>query len=211
MNFRRVLKYFIIAIVIICVLDAGLIFTMANWQPEAEHADAAIVLGAAINTPALTRRTLDSLELYQQGKVDRLVFSGGKIADSDIAESEFMAKVIKSNTADPVDYIIEDQSHNTYENIKNSKAKLIESKSAERLLNSQPELSEDEIMENSSIIIVSDKYHVARAVLLAKRAGFETVYWHSPNPDYYPKQELHYYYFREFVAILSYIPKFIFG
>ncbi|QQS23276.1 YdcF family protein [bacterium] len=211
MKFTKLLKITIVALIIIFTVDAGLIFTMANWQPEAERADAVVVLGAAINTPALTRRTLDGLQLYEQGKADRLILSGGKIADSDISEAEFMYKVITSNTANPIDYIIEDQSRNTYENIKNSKAKLIESERAERMLNSQDELSEAEIMENSSVIIVSDKYHLARAVLLAKRAGFETVHWHSPDPYYYPKQELHYYYFREFVAILSYIPKFIFG
>lgn len=210
MNFKKIFKYFILVVAIIFALDAGLIFTMAHWQPEAGHADAIIVLGAAINTPALTRRTLDGLTLYQQGKADRLILSGGKIADSDIAESEFMAKVINSNTANPVNYIIEDQSHNTYENIKNSKIRLEQALVEEAAL-PEADSKGSAAHQELSAIIVSDKYHIARAVLLAKRAGFETVHWHSPDPDYYPKQELHYYYFREFIAMLNYIPKFIFG
>jgi uncharacterized SAM-binding protein YcdF (DUF218 family) len=109
-----------------------------------------------------------------------------------------MEKVIARNTADPVNYIIEDQSHTTYENIKNSKVKLDESTAQSG-------------HGNKSIIIVSDKFHLARAFLLAKRAGFETVYWSAPDPDYYSQADLNYYYVREFIAIIDYIPKFIFG
>ncbi len=186
----KVLKISAVIVGLILVLDAGLILTFANWQPTITKADSVIILGAAINTPALTNRTLTALYLYQDGKADSIVLSGGKIADADISEAQFMQKVINRNTADPINYILEDQSHTTYENIKNSKAK---------------------IGDEDSIIIVSDKFHLARAFLVAKRAGFETVQWASPQPDYYSKQDLHYYYIREFVAIISYIPKFIFG
>lgn len=186
----KVLKISAVIVGLILVLDAGLILTFANWQPTITKADSVIILGAAINTPALTNRTLTALHLYQDGKADSIILSGGKIADADISEAQFMQKVINRNTADPINYIMEDQSHTTYENIKNSKAKM---------------------GDKDSIIIVSDKFHLARAFLVAKRAGFETVQWASPQPDYYSKQDLHYYYIREFVAILSYIPKFIFG
>ncbi len=186
----KVLKISAVIVGLILVLDAGLILTFANWQPTITKADSVIILGAAINTPALTNRTLTALHLYQDGKADSIILSGGKIADADISEAQFMQKVINRNTADPINYIMEDQSHTTYENIKNSKAKM---------------------GDKDSIIIVSDKFHLARAFLVAKRAGFETVQWASPQPDYYSKQDLHYYYIREFVAIISYIPKFIFG
>ncbi len=192
-KFIKILKIVLILIGAIFVLDAGLILTMANWQPEVGKADAIIILGAAINTPALTNRTLTALRLYQQGKADTMILSGGKIADSDISEAQFMEKVIARNTADPISYILEDQSHNTYENIKNSKAAL------------------KSVGNRSSIIIVSDKFHLARAYLLAKRAGFKTVYWSSPEPDYYSRADLNYYYLREFIAIIDYIPKFILG
>lgn len=190
-NLKRILKVLVIAIGVVFVVDAGFLLFMANWQPEVGKSDAVIVLGAAINTPALINRTLVGLNIYQSGKADKMILSGGKIAASDISEAAFMEKVIIRNTADPINYVIEDQSRTTYENIKYSKAKLGD--------------------DQKSITIVSDKFHIARAFLLAKRAGFKTVYWKSPNPEYFSREDLDYYYLREFVALIDYIPKFIFG
>ena len=170
--------------------DAVLIWEVAHNQPEIDHADAIIILGAAINTPALRNRTLEGLEIYEQGKADVMVLSGGKIADEDISEAEYMKKVIDKNAKGKVNYILEEESHNTYDNIKNSQKML---------------------GDKESVVIVSDSFHLARAVLMAKRAGFETVYWNSPSSGYYSREELRFYYIREFVAIINYLPKFIFG
>lgn len=188
--FRHLVKIILIGAVVLIASDAGAILLVAKWQPEIKEVDGIIILGAAINTPALRNRTLEALQLYEQGKGKQIILSGGKIADSDISEAEYMAKVIDKNAHGEVKYQLEDQSHNTYENIRNSKEKLGDAE---------------------SIIIVSDEFHLARAVLLAKRAGFEKVYWSSPEPDYYSSKDLRYYYFREFIAMINYIPKFIFG
>lgn len=191
---KRIIKYSIIVILLLLVVDAGLVWGIGHYQPEIKHSSNVIILGAAINTPALRNRTLEGLQLYEQGKVDTLILSGGKIADADISEAEYMEKVIKKNTKTQVDYILEDQSHNTYENIRNSKAKILEAGGT-----------------TDSVIIVSDAFHIARAFLVAKRAGFDDVYWSAPNSDIYPKEELRFYYVREFAAMINYLPKFIFG
>ena len=187
---RKFFTYTALFLTLVLVADAVLVWGLAHHQPDIDHADAIIVLGAAINTPALRNRTLEGLEIYEQGKADVMVLSGGKIADEDISEAEYMKKLIDKNKQGEVKYILEDQSHNTYDNIKNSKAKL---------------------GDKDSIIIVSDSFHLARGVLMAKRAGFETVYWNSPSSGYYRRDELRYYYFREFIAMINYLPKFIFG
>jgi uncharacterized SAM-binding protein YcdF (DUF218 family) len=170
--------------------DIVLVFGIANYRPAIPETDAAIILGAAINTPALYNRTLEGLELYEEGKTKTLVFSGGKIASADISEAEYMEKVLRKHSTGKVEYILEDQAHNTYENIRNSR---------------------DKIPTKEEIVIVSDKFHLARAVLLAKRMGFDDVYWSAPEPSYYRKQELRFYYLRELVAMISYIPHFIKG
>ena len=196
MNFTvKLIKIILSLAVLVLLINFGLIYGVAKSRPVITNADAAIVLGAAINTPALTNRTMEGLRLYQDGKADRLVLSGGKISDSDISEAQYMEKVIKRFSDQPVEYILEDQSHSTYENIRNSKQKL----------------QEAGIGTDGSIVIVSDEFHLARGVLLAKRAGFETVYWSAPEPDYYSDKDLRFYYFREFMAMLNYLPKFIFG
>ncbi len=179
------------AAIILC--DLVLVFGFAHWRLNIPKADAVIVLGAAINTPALYNRTLEGLHLYEQGKADVMVLSGGKIAEADISEAQYMQKVIKSNITPggpPPVLILEDQSHNTFENIHNSLQQLGEKK---------------------DVIIVSDQFHLARAVLIAKRAGFRHVYWSAPWPTYFSVQELRYYYVRELTAMITYLPKFIKG
>ena len=160
------------------------------YRPAISKADAIIILGAAINTPALYNRSLEGLKMYQEGKADMLVLSGGKVQESDLSEAGYMQKTIKKNSSSTVPTLLDDQSHNTYENIHN--AKLL-------------------IPDAQSVIIVSDEYHLARGVLLAKRAGFRTVYWSAPKANYYKISELAYYYIREVFAMISYIPKFIRG
>ena len=160
------------------------------YRPTIPKTDAVIVLGAAINTPALYNRSLKGLEIYQEGKTDMLMLSGGRVKASDISEAGYMLKTIKKNSSGSIPSLLDEQSRNTYENIKNSKMLMPGAK---------------------SVVIVSDKYHLARGVLLAKRAGFEHVYWASPPSNYYKNSELAYYYIREVFAMISYIPKFIFG
>ncbi|HMR55377.1 MAG TPA: YdcF family protein [Candidatus Doudnabacteria bacterium] len=193
--FVKILKYFLLAVLVVLVVNVSFIYAIAKSRPEIERADAIIVLGAAINTPALTNRTAEGLRLYQNGKAEVMVLSGGKISESDISEAQYMEKIIKRFSDETVEYLLEENSGTTYENIKNSQAKLRE---AGRV-------------DDGSVVIVSDEFHLARGVLLAKRAGFETVYWSAPAPDYYSQEQLRFYYFREFMAMINYIPKFIFG
>ena len=159
------------------------------YERPIQKTDAVIVLGAAINTPALNNRSLEALELYEKGKTDILVLSGGRISDKDISEAGYMKKVIEKNSKQSVKVVLEENSHTTFENIQNSRKLIPNAK---------------------SVVVVSDKYHLARAVILAKRFGFDEVYWSAPSSSYYPREELYYHYFRETVALLSYIPKFVF-
>lgn len=170
--------------------DALLVFGVGLSQPVIPKTDAGIILGAAIYTPALYNRSLKGLELYDQNKVGVLVLSGGRISDKDMSEAQYMEKVITRNSKahEPALLILEQESHSTYDNIVNSKKKIPEAK---------------------SVIIISDRFHVARGVVMAKAAGFEKVYWASPDPSYYSFRELSQYYLRELVAMFAYIPKFL--
>lgn len=184
------LKYLITAFVFIFGLSFLTVWFFSVYERPIQKADAIIILGAAINTPALYNRSLQGLGLYQSGKSDTMILSGGRISDEDITEAGYMKNLItRDNIIKSSEMILEENSHSTYENIRNSK-------------NKAPEVK--------SIIIVSDKYHLARAVILAKRMGFGPVYWSAPSSDYYSKKELYYHYLRETVAMLAYLPKFIF-
>lgn len=189
-RFWKIYKILAICIFSLVLIDASIVFGFSLVKRIPQKADAGIVLGAAIYTPALYNRSLEGLFLYEQGNVSTLVLSGGRISDKDISEAQYMQKVILKNSTSSVETILEQNSHNTFENIYNSKKLIPQAK---------------------SVVIVSDRFHIARAVLLAKRAGFEEVYWSWPKPVYYRKSELAFYYVREMLAMISYVPKFILG
>lgn len=186
---RKILKPFLIAASAVLIADACAVGFFAVYRPNISPADAVVVLGAAINTPALYHRSLEGLEIYQSGKAKIIVASGGRISNKDISEAGYIAKVIQQQ-AKGVPIILEDQSRDTYENLINTRAK---------------------IGAGKSLIIVSDNFHMARSVLLAKRLGFKPVYWSSPNPDYFSVRELGYYFGREILAMIYYLPKLIFA
>ncbi|MEZ4180274.1 MAG: YdcF family protein [Candidatus Doudnabacteria bacterium] len=201
MKLSKTKKIFIAVALIVNVVfltDVTIVYGLPKYQPQIDQtADAVIVLGAAINSPTIEQRTIKGLEVYESGAANLIIFSGGKIAPSDVSEAQYMQKVALSRASQDLNYLLEDQSQNTFENMNNSKA-LLES----RLGKTAGEMN---------IVIVSDEYHIGRAVMIAKRAGFETVYWRSPDPSYYHIQELKYSYFRELVAMFRYIPRFISG
>jgi uncharacterized SAM-binding protein YcdF (DUF218 family) len=187
---KKVFKWGLIVLAAVFLLDALIIVFFANFRPSIKQADAIVVLGAAINTPALYNRSLKGLQLYEQGKAPLLILSGGRISPKFISEATYMQRAMQSKAVLPLNIILEEDSHNTYENIVYSK-------------NKSP--------NTNSLIIVSDKFHLARASLIALRNGFFPVYWDSPNPVYYSKKELLFYYFREAFAMLAYMPKFLFN
>ncbi|HYD91901.1 MAG TPA: YdcF family protein [Flavobacterium sp.] len=181
---RRILIIFLTIALIATVYVVG----MAKFQPELKKADAAVILGAAVNTEALNQRTLAGLRLFEEGKTDLLVLSGGRGLGNRSSEAAVMEKIIKQKAkADLPEMIIEDTSHNTFDNIKNTREK---------------------IGKDKSIIIVSDEYHLGRGVLIAKMAGYKDVSWYAPDDPYYPRGELIYHYFRDIVATIVTIPRY---
>ena len=120
------------------------------------------MLGAAINTQEIYYRSLEGLKLYQEGDAPVIVLSGGQDFPRAQTEAAFMQKIIKANSATSVPLILENQSHSTYDNMKNTEAI---------------------IGPDKSVIIVSDGYHLARGVLMAEREGLKVwFYWDAPNP-----------------------------
>ena len=171
------------------VVSLGLVIFVSFYRPPVQKADAIIILGAAINTPALYNRSLEGLRLYEQGKAPVIVLSGGVDYFKSIPEAQYMKNVILQHTSSTPVLILEPDSRSTYDNIENSK----------------------KLIPNAhSVIIVSDTFHLARGVAMAHAAGFSNVYWSAPDsPSYYPVSELVFHYFRESVAMIAYIPKFI--
>jgi uncharacterized SAM-binding protein YcdF (DUF218 family) len=210
-RFWKIFKYLFYAACAVFAVALGIVVAVGQWHRPVGQADAIIVLGAAIKTPAAYNRALEGLKLYNQGKAPVLVLSGGIDYPKSISEAQYMENAIldevakeslvnhphptsplkgEENKVLPI-MVMESKSQSTFENIANSKKLIPQAK---------------------SVIIVSDTYHLARGVLTAKAAGFSPVYWSAPQTAaYYPLTELVFHYLRETVAMVDYLPKFVFG
>lgn len=124
---------------------------------EIQPADAALVLGNSVYkngkpNPCLRSRVAAGAELYHQGKVTKLVVSGG--TDSDGSNEARHMKAIAVELGVPESHILtETKSENTYENILFSSIAL---------------------SNNSSVVLVSADYHLKRASWLARRQWQDT-------------------------------------
>lgn len=118
----------------------------------------AIVLGAAVRpdgtaSPALRRRACLAADLYRQGRVDRIIASGG-VPRAGRSEASVIGQICEMSGVPTGVIQIEDRSRNTLENIRNSKPLL---------------------PPGARVVLVTDRYHACRAKLVAREFGL--------NPD----------------------------
>ncbi len=184
---KKLVIYLLFIFLFSLFLDLGLVFSYANSESLPENADAVVVMGAAIYSPALHNRAAKALELYEQKKVPLIVLTGGRLIESDISEAQDAQRYLQKITKKPLNLVLEEKSGTTYENLL---------------------FVREKIGQDKNIIIVSDGYHIARSVLTARALGFKKVYWASIDSSYYPKSELWFHYAREIVAMFDYLPKF---
>ena len=155
-------KYLIIAIfsigVCIFFILEGTIIYYAGSTPE-KNADYMIVLGAQVKGTRVSKtlkKRLDTAVLYLADNPETLVIvSGGQGPGEEISEAEAMKRYLVSEGIMQNRIVKEDSSTNTNENVCYSK-RLIES-------------------SNSSVAIVTNGFHVFRAISIAKKQGFTDV------------------------------------
>ena len=121
-----------------------------------------IVLGAGLAggrtvTPLLARRVDRGIRAWRDNPGSTLVMSGGQGPDELVSEASAMAAYAVSQGVPRKDIVLEDRSRNTRENIANSFALI----SAD---GGQPS-------ERTRAVVVTDDYHVFRALLLTRELG----------------------------------------
>jgi uncharacterized SAM-binding protein YcdF (DUF218 family) len=128
-------------------------------------ADAAIVLGAAVwgeePSPVFRERINHAINLYNNGVVRTIIFTGGvgeshEPAEAIVGKRYALAKGIKA-----ANILTETQSRTTYQNLKNA----LDVASNQKL---------------AKFLIVSDPLHMKRSVLMAKELGMNA--YPSPTP-----------------------------
>lgn len=128
--------------------------------------EAALVLGAAAwgdkPSPVLRERINHALALYQTGAVQSLIFTGGTPKPGYASEAEVARRFAIKQGVDPQDIYYETASRDTYHNLVNS-----------RLIMSRHQID--------SVVIVSDPYHIARALAMAEDLGIKAAYSATPT------------------------------
>jgi uncharacterized SAM-binding protein YcdF (DUF218 family) len=146
-------------------LLASRIYTFSNSGSDGP-ADAAIVLGAAMwgsqVSPVFKERINHGIDLYQNRKVRKLIFTGGQGNSTEPTESSAARRYALQRGVPASDILIEEKSHTTYENIVYAK-----------------QIADAHGLRK--VLIVSDPLHMKRAVAMARDVGL--VADPSPTPS----------------------------
>lgn len=147
-----------------------------------------IVLGAGLRgqevTPLLAGRINRAITLQKKQNTGKIIMSGGKGTDELIAEGEAMTRYAIEQGLDSKLLITENKSKNTSENIKFSK-QLVDN---DWIGEGQPKLA-----------IVTNNYHVLRALMLARSQGLKCIGFGSKSKFYFSLNA----FIREYVAYLK--------
>lgn len=123
---------------------------------ELSDIDCAVILGAGVRngkpTPMLRDRLLVGIDLYNSGAAKKLIMSGDH-GSTDYDEVNIMKSFAVERGVPDEDIFMDHAGFSTYETIYRAK----------------------EIFEADNIIIVSQKYHLYRALYIAERLGVKAV------------------------------------
>ncbi len=138
-------------------------------ESDTAPADAAIVLGAGVlnnqPSPVLRERLNHAINLYQSGVVPYLIFTGGVKTGKQLTEAEVARKYALEQGVPDERIFIETVSHITYENLSEAKKIITE-------------------MGYNRVLIVSDPFHMKRAMSMAIDLGINAFPCPTPTSAY---------------------------
>lgn len=181
-------EFIVLAGLLLFVVIESLIIKQSVKAPEAEG-EYLVILGAKVNgvTPShiLKKRIEKAYEYMKEHPKCKVVVSGGKGADEGISEAEAMYRSLCKLGIEKERIILEDQSTNTRENLKNTK-EILRSRGVD--------------LSKTDIIIVTTDFHMLRALKIAGKLGYANVEGLASGQVWYliPTN-----YVREFLAIIK--------
>lgn len=149
----------VIFVTVVITLEYQIISFALYEKPK--KSDVIIVLGCAVYgkkpSPFFKERLDEALRLYKEGYGKYIIVSGGKGPGENISEAEAGKEYLLKNGIPEKIILTDNKSFSTYENLFYSK----------------------EIMDKNSLktaIIISNKFHLKRASVIAKRIGIDASY-----------------------------------
>lgn len=154
-------------------------------------ADAILVLGARSYilgkyNPCLEARVEHAVDLYRAGYAHKILVSGGIDKEDNVNEADIMKKMATEKGIPSIDILEERYATSTFENFS---------------------LSYDILKQNnlSSVIVVTEPFHVARATLVAKKLGYNlSVSPAKDSPCWLPNHYFTKYFLKELFALIKY-------
>ena len=158
-----------------------------NVETVSYTEDAVIVLGAGLNGDKITyplAYRLDKAVSYSEVNRDAIiVVSGGQGPNETVSEAEAMKKYLIQKGIDPSRIITEEKSTSTSENIRFSK-----------------QLLDQRFKDGYTCAVITNRFHVFRAGLIAKKAGLRVTFAGAPIKPYSVPAN----YLREVAALFKY-------
>ncbi|WP_034334635.1 YdcF family protein [Conchiformibius kuhniae] len=191
---RKIFDLFLL-VSLLAVVFVVLLACVSMWQvrrdarliahPSAK-ADAAVVLGAAAwgnkPSPVFRERIAHGIDLYRNGTVGKLIFTGGTPKKGYPTEAEVGKRFAIKHGVSERDILTEHASTSTYENLKNTRALMRRHKIG-------------------SVIIISDPAHMARARAMAQDLGISAEYSAPPPSRYADSSKANDFFVRETVYL----------
>ena len=137
----------------------------ADEAAELENTDCVLILGAGVRngspTPMLRDRLITGISLYKSGAAPKIIMSGDH-GREDYDEVNVMKSYAVENGVPDGDVFMDHAGYTTYDSVYRAKA----------------------VFEADNIIIVTQKYHLYRALYIAERLGVNAVGVSADLDDY---------------------------
>ncbi len=163
---KRIMLYILVPIVVIFLIVEMIILSGFFEKPK-EEPEYIVVLGTTVydHGPCylLRQRLKEAAKWAEEYENAKIVVTGGQGESEPFTEgSEMKRYLIEELSIDADRIIVEEKSTNTYENMVFSG----------EILDAE---YEDFSYENSSMLVITNNFHMYRALKIAKKAGFERV------------------------------------
>ena len=176
-------------LILLWIVIHSVYITVDGLNDYKGSADIAVVLGNAVNadsslSPVLRGRIDKALLLYRQGRVHKVMVSGGKgMKAGKVPEGMAMKRYLVQNGIPSADIIEDNDGENTYYTAKDLR-------------------SANDSLHCSSVIVVSTFYHITRCKYIFRKLGTRNV--HGVSSDVFYTNDL-LGMPREFLAFYKYL------
>lgn len=163
----------------------SMFITIDGLNDDKKSGDVAVILGSKVNedgslSERLEKRLECGLQLYKNGRVKKIIVSGGLGKEGFYEGDKMKAYLVEKGIPETL-IIVDNFGNNTLATVENT-------------------IKLKKKLNFKSIIVVSQYFHVTRTKMLFKKKGFKTI--SSVSPNYFETRDF-YSILREFAAFYT--------